>query len=117
MLTLQCALADALSRRPGSPAFDEYQFQSIFLTALQAISWAVFSVRTLRFVRRFICLTHLGRQVSLKKLGTSWQRMRLNCIRRYKWAFIDDYDDIEQPPVGHPNFLKFTAACSAIQQV
>ena len=43
--------------------------------------------------------------------------MRLNCIRRYKWAFIDEYDDIEQLPVGHPNFLKFTAACSAIQQV
>ncbi|KAF8437566.1 Mak10 subunit, NatC N-terminal acetyltransferase-domain-containing protein [Boletus edulis BED1] len=81
----------------GSPAFDEYQFQSIFLTALQAISLVVFSV-------------------SLKNLGTSWQRMRLNCIRRYKWAFIDEYDDIEQLSIGHPNFLKFTAACSAIQQ-
>ncbi|KAG6375824.1 hypothetical protein JVT61DRAFT_2681 [Boletus reticuloceps] len=81
----------------GSPAFDEYQFQSIFLTALQAISLVVFSV-------------------SLKNLGTSWQRMRLNCIRRYKWAFIDEYDDIEQLPIGHPNFLKFTAACSTIQQ-
>ncbi|KAI9570745.1 hypothetical protein HD554DRAFT_309717 [Boletus coccyginus] len=84
---------------PGlqGPPFDECRFQSIFLTALQAISWAVFSV-------------------SLKKLGTSWQRMRLNCIRWYKWAFIDGYDDIELPPAGHPDFLKFTAACSTIQQ-
>ncbi|KAF8548370.1 hypothetical protein OG21DRAFT_1471303 [Imleria badia] len=80
-----------------SSALDEYRFQSIFLTALQAISSAVFSV-------------------SLKKLGTSWQRMRLNCIRRYKWAFVDEYEDFDQPPVGHPNFLKFTAACAAIQQ-
>ncbi|KAH0830164.1 hypothetical protein J3R83DRAFT_1513 [Lanmaoa asiatica] len=91
------ACVDGLSRRPGPPASDEHRFQSTFLTALQAMSWAVFSV-------------------SLRKLGTSWQRMRLNCLRRYKWAFVDEYDDIDQPPVGHPNFLKFTAACSAIQQ-
>lgn len=43
--------------------------------------------------------------------------MRLNCIRRYKWAFIDAYEDVDQPPIGHPHFLKFTAACAVIQQV
>ncbi|KAG8217116.1 Mak10 subunit, NatC N-terminal acetyltransferase-domain-containing protein, partial [Butyriboletus roseoflavus] len=99
VLELQLSCMDELILGlQGSPASDEHRFQSIFLTALQAMSWAIFSV-------------------SLKKLGTSWQRMRLNCLRRYKWAFIDEYDDIDQPPVGHPNFLKFTAACSAIQQI
>ncbi|KAG9318061.1 hypothetical protein JVU11DRAFT_125 [Chiua virens] len=95
-LQLSC-LDEILPESHGSPAFDEHQFQSVFLTASQAISLAVFSV-------------------SLRKLGTSWQRTRLNCLRRYKWAFIDEYDDVDLPPVGHPNFLKFTAACSAIQQ-
>ena len=60
MLILQCMRVDALSRRVGSPAFDEYQFQSIVLTALQAISRAVFSVRILRSIRRSVCLTRLG---------------------------------------------------------
>jgi len=98
VLEVQLSCMDALlPGLEGSPAFNEYRFQFIFMTALQAISSAVFSV-------------------SLKKLGSSWQRMRLNCIRRYKWAFIDEYEDIEHPPVGHPKFLKFTAACSAVQQ-
>lgn len=96
---------------------EEHLFQSTFLTALQAISLAVFSVRTPFCVHRVVGLIRLWCQVILKKLGASWQRMRLNCLRRYKWAFIDEYEDIDRSPVGHPNFLKFTAACSAIQQV
>lgn len=38
-------------------------------------------------------------------------------MRRYKWAFLHEYDDIDLPPLGHPNFLKFTSNCAAIWQV
>ncbi|KAF9239144.1 Mak10 subunit, NatC N-terminal acetyltransferase-domain-containing protein [Melanogaster broomeanus] len=95
-LQLSC-MDEVMSEMPDSAALEELRFQYIFMTALQAISSAVFSV-------------------SLKQLGSSWQRMRLNVLRRYKWAFIDQYEDIDLPPVGHPNFLKFTSCCSAIQQ-
>ncbi|KIJ63356.1 hypothetical protein HYDPIDRAFT_113345 [Hydnomerulius pinastri MD-312] len=91
---LSC-LDQIMSEMSDSAALAELRFQSIFLTALQAISSAIFSV-------------------SLSKIGSSWQRMRLNFLRRYKWAFIDEYEDIDLAPVGHPNFLKFTTCCSAI---
>ncbi|KIM61115.1 hypothetical protein SCLCIDRAFT_16178 [Scleroderma citrinum Foug A] len=75
----------------------ELQFRARYLTALQAISVALF------------CVTH-------KSLGAPWQRMRLNFMRRYKWAFLHEYEDIDPPPLGHPNFLKFTSNCAAIWQ-
>jgi hypothetical protein len=43
----------------------------------------------------------------------SWQRMRLNFLRRYKWAFVPEYEDIDLQPFGHPSFTKFAAACEA----
>ncbi|KAF9228847.1 Mak10-domain-containing protein [Gyrodon lividus] len=93
---LSC-MDEIMLEMPESAAFEELRFQITILTALQAISLAVFSV-------------------SLKKISSSWQRMRLNFLRRYKWAFVDEYDDVDLAPVGHPNFLKFTTCCSAIQQ-
>ncbi|KAF8835779.1 hypothetical protein BDN67DRAFT_974919 [Paxillus ammoniavirescens] len=95
-LQLSC-MDEIMSGMPESAMFEELRFQFMFLTALQAISSAIFSV-------------------SLKKITSSWQRMRLNFLRRYKWAFVDEYEDIDLAPVGHPNFLKFTTCCSAIQQ-
>ncbi|KAH7890082.1 Mak10 subunit, NatC N-terminal acetyltransferase-domain-containing protein [Phlebopus sp. FC_14] len=80
---------------PNSTTLTELRFQVVFLTALQAMSSAMFSVL-------------------LKHLGSSWQRMRLNFLRRYKWAFIDEYEDINLAPVGHPNFTKFASCCSVI---
>ncbi|KAH7928162.1 Mak10-domain-containing protein [Leucogyrophana mollusca] len=81
----------------GTNVFQELKLQSAFLTALQLMSTAVFSV-------------------TIKQLSFSWQRMRLNFLRRYKWAFLPEYDDVDLPPVGHPNFLKFVTACAAIPQ-
>jgi len=95
-LQLSC-MDEIMSGMPESAMFEELRFQFMFLTALQAISSAIFSV-------------------SLKKITSSWQRMRLNFLRRYKWAFVDEYEEIDLAPVGHPNFLKFTTCCSAIQQ-
>ncbi|KAI6098028.1 Mak10 subunit, NatC N-terminal acetyltransferase-domain-containing protein [Pisolithus croceorrhizus] len=37
-------------------------------------------------------------------------------LRRYKWAFMHEYEDFDVPPVGHPNFLAFTTSCSVILQ-
>ncbi|KAI6095255.1 hypothetical protein EV401DRAFT_2047866 [Pisolithus croceorrhizus] len=49
-------------------------------------------------------------------MGSSWERLRPNFLRRYKWAFMHEYEDFDVPPVGHPNFLAFTTSCSVILQ-
>ncbi|KAI6103733.1 Mak10 subunit, NatC N-terminal acetyltransferase-domain-containing protein [Pisolithus croceorrhizus] len=75
----------------------EFQFRARYLTALQALSLALFAV-------------------TVKMMGSSWERLRLNFLRRYKWALMHEYEDIDIPPIGHPNFLSFTTSCSAILQ-
>ncbi|KAI6097755.1 hypothetical protein EDD16DRAFT_587142 [Pisolithus croceorrhizus] len=67
----------------------EFQFRARYLTALQALSLALFAV-------------------TVKTMGSSWERLRLNFLRRYKWAFMHEYEDFDVPPVGHPNFLRHT---------
>ncbi|KAI6131168.1 Mak10 subunit, NatC N-terminal acetyltransferase-domain-containing protein [Pisolithus croceorrhizus] len=74
-----------------------FQFRARYLTALQALSLALFAV-------------------TVKTMGSSWERLRLNFLRRYKWAFMHEYEDFDVPPVGHPNFLAFTTSCSVILQ-
>ena len=49
-------------------------------------------------------------------MATSWQRTRLNFLRRYKWAFIPEYEDVDLQPLGHPSFTKFVAACEAMHK-
>ncbi|KAH7905150.1 hypothetical protein BJ138DRAFT_1106218 [Hygrophoropsis aurantiaca] len=95
-VSVRCFYAQAGSR--DSQVLQELEFQTMLLTALQFISIAVYSV-------------------IIKQLTFSWQRMRLNFLRRYKWAFLPDYDNIDLPPVGHPNFLRFVSSCAAIPQV
>ncbi|KAI6046740.1 Mak10 subunit, NatC N-terminal acetyltransferase-domain-containing protein [Pisolithus marmoratus] len=75
----------------------EFQFRARYLTALQALSLALFAV-------------------TVKTMGSSLERLRLNFLRRYKWAFVHEYEDIDIPPVGHPNFLTLTTNCRAILQ-
>lgn len=82
---------------PNSIPLFEFQFRARYLTALQVLSLALFAV-------------------TIKTMGSSWERLRLNFLRRYKWAFMHEYEDIDVPPVGHPNFLAFTTNCSAILQ-
>ncbi|KAI6043705.1 hypothetical protein EDC04DRAFT_3138333 [Pisolithus marmoratus] len=31
-------------------------------------------------------------------MGSSWERRRLNFLRRYRWAFIHEYEDVDTPP-------------------
>ncbi|KAG0694642.1 Mak10 subunit, NatC N-terminal acetyltransferase-domain-containing protein [Suillus ampliporus] len=49
--------------------------------------------------------------VTVKQTTFSWRRTRLNFLRRYKWAFMSEYEDIDLQPFGHPSFTKFAAAC------
>ncbi|OAX36010.1 Mak10-domain-containing protein [Rhizopogon vinicolor AM-OR11-026] len=91
-------LMSGMSR--GSNAYIELSYQSQFLTALQAISIAIFAILT-------------GRKVTVKQMTFSWQRTRLNFLRRYKWAFVPEYEDIDLQPFGHPSFTKFAAACDS----
>ncbi|KAJ8591458.1 Mak10-domain-containing protein [Rhizopogon salebrosus TDB-379] len=81
----------------GSNTYLELSYQSQFLTALQAISIAIFAV-------------------TVKQITFSWQRTRLNFLRRYKWAFVPEYEDIDLQPLGHPNFTKFAAAYEAARK-
>lgn len=82
---------------PNSVPRFEFQFRARYLTALQALSFTLFAV-------------------TVKTMGSSWERLRLNFLRRYKWAFVHEYADIDIPPVGHPNFLIFATNCSTILQ-
>ncbi|KAG1736921.1 Mak10 subunit, NatC N-terminal acetyltransferase-domain-containing protein [Suillus paluster] len=81
----------------GSNAYCELRYQSQFLTALQSLSIAVFSI-------------------TVKQTTFSWRRTRLNFLRRYKWAFMPEYEDLDLQPFGHPSFTKFAAACEAMQK-
>jgi len=74
-------------------AYVEIKFQLGYLTALQIMLMAMFSV-------------------SLKLLTSfDWQRLELNFTRRYKWAFLPEYENIETPAVAQPNILEFLSAC------
>ncbi|EGN96405.1 hypothetical protein SERLA73DRAFT_76363 [Serpula lacrymans var. lacrymans S7.3] len=75
----------------------ELKFNSAFLSALQLMSTAMFLVTS-------------------QKMTISWERMRLNFLRRYKWAFISEYDDVDVPVVGHPQFPEFMHYCTDVQK-
>ncbi|KAG1749555.1 Mak10 subunit, NatC N-terminal acetyltransferase-domain-containing protein [Suillus lakei] len=80
-----------------SDAYFELSYQLQFLTALQSLSIAVFAI-------------------TVKRTTFSWRRTRLNFLRRYKWAFTPEYEDIDIQPFGHPSFTKFAAACESTQK-
>jgi hypothetical protein len=81
----------------NSNAYFEMSYQLQFLTALQSLSMTIFAI-------------------TVKKTSFSWRRTRLNFLRRYKWAFTPEYEDIDLQPFGHPNFTKFTTACESMQK-
>ncbi|KAG1856630.1 Mak10 subunit, NatC N-terminal acetyltransferase-domain-containing protein [Suillus subalutaceus] len=80
-----------------SNAYFELSYQLQFLTALQSLSMTVFAI-------------------TVKKTTFSWRRTRLNFLRRYKWAFMPEYEDIDLQPIGHPSFTKFATACESMQK-
>lgn len=53
-------------------------------------------------------------QVSAQLMSLSWQQIRANFFRRYKWAFRSEYNDITTPVVVSPNFNRFRTACNEI---
>lgn len=98
VLELYLPSLEILSKGPSaSRSHTEFNFRSKWLAALQAMSSALF------------CVT-------LKTMGSSWQRLQLNFLRRFKWAFVHEYGDIDIPPVGHPDFLAFRSRCTEIWQ-
>lgn len=56
-------------------------------------------------------------QVSMSHITFDWNRMRPTFYRRYKWAFLPDYDNIRTPVVGHPELYRLVTVCSDVLQV
>ncbi|KAK0458604.1 Mak10 subunit, NatC N-terminal acetyltransferase-domain-containing protein [Desarmillaria tabescens] len=81
----------------GSNTYGELQFQKQFLTAIQIMSIAMFSV--------------MG-----PLLPFDWKRMKPNFLRRYKWAWLPQYEDVCVPPVGHPELYKFLPSAQEISE-
>ncbi|KDQ34122.1 hypothetical protein PLEOSDRAFT_1052887 [Pleurotus ostreatus PC15] len=79
----------------GTPTKMEIDFNVQYLTALQLISMALFSVVT-------------------RLMLFEPQRLELNFIRRYKWAFLPEYDSITTRDAACPEFSSFLSACKEI---
>ncbi|EMD34296.1 hypothetical protein CERSUDRAFT_140689 [Gelatoporia subvermispora B] len=93
---LQC-LDNVLSLEAVDPTVhQEMVFQHGFLTALQAISIA-------------LCV------ITFKDLTLPWRRMSLNFIKRYKWTFKSEYDDLV-PVVPPPDLFQFAPQVTKILQ-
>ncbi|KAG5650935.1 hypothetical protein H0H81_010490 [Sphagnurus paluster] len=93
-----CCLDELLNIVPKeSTAYQELEFQHQLLTALQAISTAIFVA----------CMS---------LLTFDWNRMRPAFFRRYKWAFRPEYDSIRTPPVAHPELYRIMPVCADVLQ-
>ncbi|KII89424.1 hypothetical protein PLICRDRAFT_160784 [Plicaturopsis crispa FD-325 SS-3] len=95
VIDAHCTCLTSLLRSlpPGTQPYLEMSFQLTFLNALRIMSIAMFSIL-------------------IKSMTFSWERIRLNFFRRYKWALIPEYDEIPAPVVAKPDFLQFKYACS-----
>ncbi|KAK0492210.1 Mak10 subunit, NatC N-terminal acetyltransferase-domain-containing protein [Armillaria luteobubalina] len=93
-----CCLDEILPIVPtDSNTCGELQFQKQFLTAIQIMSIAMFSIMA-------------------PLLPFDWQRMKPNFLRRYKWAWRRQYDDVCARPVGHPELYKFLPSAKEISE-
>ncbi|KAK0442907.1 Mak10 subunit, NatC N-terminal acetyltransferase-domain-containing protein [Armillaria borealis] len=93
-----CCLDEILPIVPlDSNAYGELQFQKQFLTAIQIMSIAMFSVMA-------------------PLLPFDWQRMKPNFLRRHKWAWRRQYEDVCVRPVGHPELYKFLPSAHEISE-
>ncbi|PPQ78350.1 hypothetical protein CVT25_011633 [Psilocybe cyanescens] len=81
----------------GSNVHNEMLYQVQFLTALQSLCIALFVV-------------------SLPLTSFDWTRMRPNFFRRYKWAFIAEYEIFESIPIAQPELHEFIQVCTKILQ-
>ncbi|KZP13825.1 hypothetical protein FIBSPDRAFT_921556 [Athelia psychrophila] len=79
----------AVSRE--SVTYNEMVYQRGFLSALLSMCMAMFAIM-------------------IRKKAYPAQRMHLNILRRYKWAFKAGYDSIDAPVVVSPNFAEFASA-------
>ncbi|KAK7438437.1 N-alpha-acetyltransferase, non-catalitic subunit [Stygiomarasmius scandens] len=71
-------------------AHQELQFQRIFLTAIQKMCEAMFSLLVKSNISR----------------PQPWSQTRQNLMRRYKWAYLDRYEDYETAAVATPPDLR-----------
>ncbi|KAJ8093388.1 N-alpha-acetyltransferase, non-catalitic subunit [Marasmius tenuissimus] len=82
-----------------SQARTELEFQQLFLTALQGMCMAMFSVL-----------------YQLPTTESSWITVRESVLRRYKWAFKPEYDDYETPPLAHPCLETYVREVYSIEE-
>ncbi|KAF9019735.1 hypothetical protein BDZ89DRAFT_1072754 [Hymenopellis radicata] len=78
-----------------SHSMKELSFQRQFLTAIQLLCLAMYSVLA-------------------PSLPFDWGQMKHNFQRRYKWVFNPKYKDVVAAPVGHPELIRFLPALDEI---
>lgn len=83
-------------------------YQRGFLSALLSMCMAMFAVsEQSQYGSSYI---DFALQIMIRKKAYPAQRMHLNILRRYKWAFKAGYDSIDAPVVVSPNFAEFASA-------
>ncbi|KAJ7684380.1 Mak10 subunit, NatC N-terminal acetyltransferase-domain-containing protein [Mycena polygramma] len=93
---LACLDDMLLAVESDSPAGRELRFQHSLLTALQAMTIPLFAL-------------------SMPLMSFAWRQMYANFLRRYKWAFSQNYD-LSVPVVVPPDFDNFTHVCGRMLQ-
>lgn len=83
-------------------------YQREFLSALQSMCMAMFAVSEQS--KHGSLYIDYALQIMIRKKAYPAQRMHLNILRRYKWAFKAGYDSIDTPVVVSPNFAEFASA-------
>ncbi|EIM82360.1 Mak10-domain-containing protein [Stereum hirsutum FP-91666 SS1] len=79
----------------GSVALSELEFQARYLEGLRDLCRGMFVL-------------------TLPQLSYTPERMHLNLLKRYKWAFLPQYGVITAKPVGHPDLRAFLDACAGV---
>ena len=89
------------------------EVQRSFLDALQSMSTAMCAVRALH--RRSMVYSERD-QATCKQCTLPYQRTAVNFLRRYKWAFKPEYDDLA-PALPLPDLRQFAPDVEHMLQV
>lgn len=120
--------------RIGSVALSELEFQARYMEGLRDLCKGMFVVSLIHLplltlfihpsrrpelyscslLNFYLCLY---RQLTLPQLSYVPERMHLNLLKRYKWAFLPQYGVITAKPVGHPDMKAFLDACAGVLAV
>jgi N-alpha-acetyltransferase 35, NatC auxiliary subunit len=94
------------------------EFQRLFLRALTSMCKGMLIVSLVLSNSREFYLTYTTIQILLlaQTNRPNWERLRLNFVRRYKWAFTPEYEDAGTVFI-QPDFERFPQACAAVLRV